>query len=272
MAKIPQTEQELKKELQEQLESLKVLCEQYDSGKIFFAKQIAVVLRLLLHQGSRKSNSKALLSQLAMLDTQPFFSTIPQSPVNGLQTGKRIGSYMGLVAFHSTWDGTGSDCLPYLDEAPSKRYILFDDYWKEIVLVDKDGNSFTRENLVKAVADQGGGAHVDSALEENYSNLVKKNSLGWVKTDGVREVPLEGVHFSTIRQIAHEVLRTLIPEYPIQKFTKRKTDFIISDISFYEAQGTIFHQEKVGRNDPCPCGVINPATGKVYKWKKCHGK
>ena len=25
----------------------------------------------------------------------------------------------------------------------------------------------------------------------------------------------------------------------------------------------------VGRNDPCPCGAINPATMEVYKWKKC---
>jgi preprotein translocase subunit SecA len=27
--------------------------------------------------------------------------------------------------------------------------------------------------------------------------------------------------------------------------------------------------EHVGRNDPCPCGAINPATGQVYKYKKC---
>ena len=27
--------------------------------------------------------------------------------------------------------------------------------------------------------------------------------------------------------------------------------------------------ENVGRNDPCPCGAINPATGEVYKYKKC---
>ena len=25
----------------------------------------------------------------------------------------------------------------------------------------------------------------------------------------------------------------------------------------------------IGRNDPCPCGAINPATGEVFKWKKC---
>jgi preprotein translocase subunit SecA len=28
-------------------------------------------------------------------------------------------------------------------------------------------------------------------------------------------------------------------------------------------------QVKVGRNDPCPCGAINPQTGKVYKYKQC---
>ena len=27
--------------------------------------------------------------------------------------------------------------------------------------------------------------------------------------------------------------------------------------------------EKVGRNDPCPCGAVNPATGEIYKYKKC---
>ena len=26
---------------------------------------------------------------------------------------------------------------------------------------------------------------------------------------------------------------------------------------------------EAGRNDPCPCGAINPATGEVYKYKKC---
>lgn len=27
--------------------------------------------------------------------------------------------------------------------------------------------------------------------------------------------------------------------------------------------------KKIGRNDPCPCGAINPKTGKVYKYKHC---
>ncbi|MBI4086088.1 MAG: preprotein translocase subunit SecA [Candidatus Liptonbacteria bacterium] len=29
------------------------------------------------------------------------------------------------------------------------------------------------------------------------------------------------------------------------------------------------HVAKVGRNDPCPCGAVNPATDQIYKYKKC---
>jgi preprotein translocase subunit SecA len=29
------------------------------------------------------------------------------------------------------------------------------------------------------------------------------------------------------------------------------------------------HGDDTGRNDPCPCGAINPKTGEVYKYKKC---
>jgi len=30
--------------------------------------------------------------------------------------------------------------------------------------------------------------------------------------------------------------------------------------------------DKVGRNDPCPCGAVNPQTGKPMKYKKCCGR
>jgi len=32
---------------------------------------------------------------------------------------------------------------------------------------------------------------------------------------------------------------------------------------------TLGHAKKIGRNDPCPCGAINPATKKPYKYKQC---
>ena len=42
-----------------------------------------------------------------------------------------------------------------------------------------------------------------------------------------------------------------------------------SDTKKVEANNEIKNELDIGRNDPCPCGAINPATGEVYKWKKC---
>ncbi len=36
------------------------------------------------------------------------------------------------------------------------------------------------------------------------------------------------------------------------------------------AAKTVTNRQKVGRNAPCPCGRIDPATGKPVKYKKCH--
>jgi preprotein translocase subunit SecA len=38
---------------------------------------------------------------------------------------------------------------------------------------------------------------------------------------------------------------------------------------FSDTKNIVTGMKEVGRNDPCPCGAINPATGQVYKYKKC---
>lgn len=35
------------------------------------------------------------------------------------------------------------------------------------------------------------------------------------------------------------------------------------------ASGEPMTVSQIGRNDPCPCGAVNPNTGKVYKYKQC---
>jgi preprotein translocase subunit SecA len=42
-----------------------------------------------------------------------------------------------------------------------------------------------------------------------------------------------------------------------------------SKIQKDEPEILVTGQKEPERNDPCPCGAINPATGEVYKWKKC---
>jgi preprotein translocase subunit SecA len=66
------------------------------------------------------------------------------------------------------------------------------------------------------------------------------------------------------------------PASPIQSSTTRtdtsgpKPILITSqEDSDTEGAQTSNSDLDIGRNDPCPCGAINPATGEVYKWKKC---
>ena len=64
----------------------------------------------------------------------------------------------------------------------------------------------------------------------------------------------------------------------IQKLTKEGTQGALSlgvtptvtPVINLAAMGAEQKQNsEINRNDPCPCGAINPATGEVYKWKKC---
>ncbi len=56
-------------------------------------------------------------------------------------------------------------------------------------------------------------------------------------------------------------------------------DRLVSAFNEPEAVQPSYHRKestqrypKVGRNDPCPCGAIDPKTGKPIKYKKCHGR
>ena len=83
------------------------------------------------------------------------------------------------------------------------------------MFADSKGNKLTRRNLVLAVSNKDGGAHVDRRLDKDYADITRFNSLGWrfVQNGNKR-------HFAThpelasVRQISHEVLKSLKDEFP----------------------------------------------------------
>jgi hypothetical protein len=90
-------------------------------------------------------------------------------------------------------------------------YRAFVNWWNDPVLRDQHVEHFSRKQLVLHVADTDGGAHVDSSLDEAYMKLSRENSLGWLfsRGQGSSEPPLNLPHLACMRQIAHELLRTL---------------------------------------------------------------
>ncbi len=205
MTKINQTSEDLDRHLREQLHFLSESAESYDKGYEAEAKRMAVCLRILLHDNP--PNSVSLLEQLGLKSTAKFYdSALPSRPGE-----LNMGASLIVIPAQNN-----AKAIPFLDDSPpgTSGLVSFDEYWNRPVLY-AGGKHFTRKELVKLVADQDGGAHIDPSLNEEYANLSRNDSFGWKA--GSNDAPSDPVKFSelaSIRQITHEILRTLEPDYP----------------------------------------------------------
>ncbi len=201
---IPQSQSELDEHLREQLQFLETSADAFDRGIDSEAKRLAGTLRLLLHDTSK---SKSLLGQLGMKGVDFCDTAFLFDPDNLL-------SYMGLLKLQ--FSSAGLQYKPNLDDEPNScpRKVNFGDWWeKTVVFADHDRKLIYRKDLVLNIADQDGGVHVDPTLNETYAKLSRLNSLGLVYTQGnVSRLP-KSPERAAVRQIAHEVLKTLKPGY-----------------------------------------------------------
>lgn len=230
---------------------------------------MAITLRILFHDTQR---SHSLLSQLQQKSGDFVDTALEYDPDSLL-------SYHGLIGIVS--HASGSEFYAPLDDVISERKIKFEDWWGGIAFRDQQRNCITRRELVLSVADKDGGAHVDPHLDAIYADLTRNNSLGWqtfVSEDGPH-LPITEPHRFALRQIAHEVLKSLKPNYA-KKPQFSNALFTIGGMKLVaqphvpgatnNAAGSKMGSShganlKVGRNAPCPCGSGN-------KFKRCHGK
>ncbi len=248
-----QSKEELQQHLKNTIQALKLSVDALDKGYEGEANRLAASIRVLVYD---TDSSKSILGQLGQ-KTIPFYDTsVPRHP-------ETIATYSGLTAIQQTPQGaTHVACLDMLPPDCPPRFISFDEWWNRIVFVDKNGSETSRRDLILAVANKDGGAHVDPVRDEKYANLSRRNSLAWRFSGPKGDVPLGGPEKAAVRQIAHEVLKSLNPEMPSMKPNAKGTLFLGACAVEEKEQPVV---PKVGRNDLCPCG-----SGKKYK--RCHGK
>ncbi|MGZ6548774.1 MAG: hypothetical protein ACXVDJ_00680 [Tumebacillaceae bacterium] len=106
--------------------------------------------------------------------------------------------------------GDGYKYVPVGDINSSKK-IKFDKWWSSAVIVDMNKKRYTRRDLVLALANKEGGAHVDPELNKEYADLTRKNSLGWIVhlPNGQSDEIEGGPEYVSVQQIAYETLRSL---------------------------------------------------------------
>jgi hypothetical protein len=245
-----QSKKELEQHLKDKIEAIELSSKAYDEGHEGAAKSLAADIRILVHD---KGVSKSLLGQLGQKTIQFYDTSLPLD-------SNAVLTYNGFVGINLTTQGAKYVAL--LDElATPPRWVNFDEWWNKVIFIDNKGIKTTRKDLVCSVANKDGGAHVDPVLDEKYENLSRRNSLAWRFSGSKQDFPLEGPEKATIRQIAHEVLKSLNPKMPHMKPKIEGTIFHDVRVEIKNTQSSI---PKVGPNTFCPCG-----SGKKYK--KCHG-
>lgn len=264
MGDVVRSAEELTELLNEQVSFLKASCASFDSGFTGEVKRLAVSARVLVHDTSK---STSLLTLTNNKKIQFYDSADPYDDEN-------LVGHSSLVQFHIGQIGTKPK--PHLDDCLDARTVDFDTWWNGIVLVDTQRNEFSRRDIVLSLANKDGGAHVDHKIDEAYNNLRKNNTQGWMTVDDTgRQVPAEDNVPATMRQIAHELLRTLEPDYRCNLPIDSGTALVIRGMSITAGEQSsesgfpnlrkdrpVINGRKIGRNDPCACG-----SGK--KFKKC---
>lgn len=190
MSKYKLSNQELQEHWDNQIRFIQKSIKEFDNGDEKEAQRLATHLRILFHE---TSNSKSIFSQLKPQIT--FYSS------GDLYTPSNLLSSWTLLEM--IINSNGIKYAAKLNDSYRSFFLMFNDWWREIIFDDKK-NKFTRKDIVTFVANQDGGAHVDSELDGIYAALTKMNSLGWVDHNG--KVPLNNPAYQAIRVIAHEVL------------------------------------------------------------------
>jgi hypothetical protein len=217
-SRVKRTPAELRDALTDQVAMLQLSVANFDGGAVVAGKQLATVLRTLLYAPTvtRKGNrTSPLLHQLGLvshrfLDTACSIDPSQLAVLQGPGPRSSHVPYCGLVEVEVT-DKGAAYFAPLDDREPGQwPSNPFPTWWTKAILRDMDGGTASRLDLVSHVASTDGGAHVDADLDRHYARWRAGVSLGWaIQRGGGPVEPLREIELHCMRQIAHEVLRTL---------------------------------------------------------------
>jgi hypothetical protein len=106
----------------------------------------------------------------------------------------------------------GARFTNWFDDAFENRWSKIGDWWGKhpVVRFAKDDRRLTRSDLVLIVRDKQGGSHVDKDFHEILSRIEEDLDQGWMaESNGIEQTMNGSILVCSIRQIGHEVVRTI---------------------------------------------------------------
>jgi len=168
-------DRDLEADLSEQLQFLASSGRAFDPGDLPESERIALVIRVLVHDTDR---SRGLLAQIGIKESLAWADSAPVIDNEPNIVGRSPGlTAMGLGAGGITFSARHMD---YIEKSATTRYVSFSDWWERPVILDSNDAEFSRRELVLALVNKDGGAHLDRLNEKTHA-FVHGNSAGFVR-------------------------------------------------------------------------------------------
>lgn len=128
-------------------------------------------------------------------------------------------------------------------------WLGFNNWWNNPVIKTKD-RTYSRRELVLILANKEGGAHVNPTLTAHYEKLKHEGSGMSISHNGEDPKPMTKEEHACLRQIAFELLESLIAiqsgEAPVDDHDDRPTAFSFPVYLFINAKNTTpIHEVKL---------------------------
>ena len=187
--------------LNEQRVFLNNSCLLYDTGVEIEAIRLAVVARVLLHDGG---NGKGLLKQLDIRNAIKWRSPVILGDIEQGQKSRLAVMRHVLTPGNESFKYIPIDPeLLRLEEATES--MEFEEWFHQTIFVSNEGSTFSRWNFIETLAHKEGGAHVDK-LKDRHKELVDLDLTNWeIDPQGNVYLSSDRPILSHMRSIAEEI-------------------------------------------------------------------
>jgi len=198
----------LETRFQELLKLVRVLCDCYDEDNEVVALSIATAVRVLVHDTTKSTSLLTLLDKKSGQFLSTSLNTPNETVHLGLVRRINVGVKDGVGGEARYWPLCDETYFPSPKQQP--RLLPFSDWWSEQVFQSQQ-HCLTRQDLVLAVTNKDGGAHVDNKVEGRY-DAFRKSWSGGSTLVGIQSRLRRGYDniptYPAIRQIGYELLHS----------------------------------------------------------------
>jgi len=187
----------------------------YDQGDHAEATRLAGSIVKIIGDRKRKTGeeNKNFISLSTRLGIKP--EQMVDTSLTGAMDKENLHGPVFILGFHLVG---AAGLAPLLDgferdNLGIPRLTHFEKWWNDSIIRDGRGNVFSRREIIEAMRDQED-AHSDEDLDAGYASIAYKGAIG------ITQINLDANKFDInparviARQVAHEVLKTFVPDLP----------------------------------------------------------